>query len=284
MSESTVVKEDSELGEAGKEQPVGSSEIESQEPCLLPCPFCGSDSVIWSDCFQRVRCNGCFMGTSAINPAIARTDETTAALKLRCFTAWNTRAEDVETLRTQLAEKTAENEVLKESLRLKAAFLNSANSEIAQLVEERSRLRQRLFGNGQVEGGDHSTACSLWGDDGQGHAKGFAALPPCNCGALINWEKKQLAEKTARVMELEAAIEASRSASTVLGLVQRTETEAAERMRRACVARVRKTRRQFTVETEGSYPLLVFTLNDLITGIEAITLTGEEDAEAETTV
>lgn len=58
---------------------------------LKPCPFCGSESVVWSDCFQRVRCNGCFIGTPSVSPAHARTDESAAALKARSFNEWNTR-------------------------------------------------------------------------------------------------------------------------------------------------------------------------------------------------
>lgn len=59
---------------------------------LKPCPFCGSDGVVWSDCFQRVRCTNCYMGTAAISPAHARTAESTAEVKTRAVAAWNTRA------------------------------------------------------------------------------------------------------------------------------------------------------------------------------------------------
>ena len=49
-------------------------------------------------------------------------------------------------------------------------------------------LRQRLFNQRQVEGCSHSTACSIWGDDGQGHTtEEFSQPLPCNCGALANW-------------------------------------------------------------------------------------------------
>lgn len=47
-------------------------------------------------------------------------------------------------------------------------------------------------------------------------------------------------------------------------------------MKKACIAKVRETRRQFTVETEGSYPLLVLALNDVIAELEAIELEGEK--------
>lgn len=50
-----------------------------------------------------------------------------------------------------------------------------------------ARLRQRMFGLRSVEGPHHSTACTIWGDNGQGGtAEGFPEPLPCNCGALVN--------------------------------------------------------------------------------------------------
>lgn len=69
-------------------------------------------------------------------------------------------------------------------------------------VQDTEHLRQRLFGNRQVDGFCHSTACSLWGDDGQGHADAFEQLPPCNCGALLNWEKHQAREHMKECIQL----------------------------------------------------------------------------------
>ena len=59
--------------------------------------------------------------------------------------------------------------------------------EYAALTAERNELRRRLFNTRKVEGTDHSTACSIWGEDGQGNAEGIEGPLPCNCGALINF-------------------------------------------------------------------------------------------------
>lgn len=45
---------------------------------MLPCPFCGHTSVVYSAQFRRVRCNNCFMG-SYLGP------------REQCVAAWNTR-------------------------------------------------------------------------------------------------------------------------------------------------------------------------------------------------
>lgn len=44
---------------------VNPDSLRPSAPTLLPCPFCGSTSVVWSDEFRRVRCNSCFMGTTS---------------------------------------------------------------------------------------------------------------------------------------------------------------------------------------------------------------------------
>ena len=70
-------------------------------------------------------------------------------------------------------------------------IIERLESELDRAREERANARRRLFGNRQVDGCDHSTACSIWGDDGQGHAEGFDGPLPCNCGALINFAKRE---------------------------------------------------------------------------------------------
>lgn len=56
---------------------------------LLPCPFCGSDAIVWSDSYARVRCNQCFMGT--MNHGLS---------KERAYAGWNRRApRELESLR-----------------------------------------------------------------------------------------------------------------------------------------------------------------------------------------
>src|SRR5436853_2894449 len=70
---------------------------------------------------------------------------------------------------------------------LKAADIIRAEYSESVVVH----YRARLFGSIQVTGCSHSTACSIWGDDGQGHTKENYPEPlPCNCGALINFERK----------------------------------------------------------------------------------------------
>lgn len=86
-----------------------------------------------------------------------------------------------------------------ESCRRFHAQISAANGElgpgcmtIAQLEAELARERQRRFGILRVTGCSHSTACSIWGDDGQGGtAENFKEPLPCNCGALINYERQR---------------------------------------------------------------------------------------------
>ena len=79
-----------------------------------------------------------------------------------------------------------------------------------ELAEERLamvRFRGRAFawGGSKVVGCDHTTACLIWGDDGQGGtSEGFAEPLPCNCGALANWAAKKLSEATADKADAEA--------------------------------------------------------------------------------
>ena len=57
---------------------------------------------------------------------------------------------------------------------------------------EIQRLRLRLFGNRQVVGHNHSTACSIWGEDGQGNVHDIPGPHPCNCGALLNFKGEEI--------------------------------------------------------------------------------------------
>jgi hypothetical protein len=65
--------------------------------------------------------------------------------------------------------------------------------ECAKYRRDYHRERVRRLGGRQVEGYSHCTSCSIWADDGQGGETedGFKPPFPCNCGALINWYKKQ---------------------------------------------------------------------------------------------
>lgn len=73
--------------------------------------------------------------------------------------------------------------------RARAAYLERD----AQLA----KTRVRRYGQRRAAGGDHTTACSIWGDDGQGNAKGFSGPLICNCGALENFYQAQLTVMTA---------------------------------------------------------------------------------------
>ena len=76
--------------------------------------------------------------------------------------------------------------------------------EWEELRDELGRERVRRFGVIQSRTSSHTTACSIWGDDGQGHAEGFSGPLPCNCGALLNWEREKnraLTEENARLRE-----------------------------------------------------------------------------------
>lgn len=56
---------------------------EALERALLPCPFCGSASVVWSETFKRVRCNGCFIGSPGPNPVPSSREAAIAAWNRR---------------------------------------------------------------------------------------------------------------------------------------------------------------------------------------------------------
>jgi len=60
------------------------------------------------------------------------------------------------------------------------------------LADEIEQLRIKLYRQRPVEGCDHSTACSIWGDDGQGTTQEGWNKLPCNCGALLNFKQKQV--------------------------------------------------------------------------------------------
>lgn len=64
--------------------------------------------------------------------------------------------------------------------------------ETERLKKEVERLRFRLYYYAPFAGESHTTACSIWREDGQGHAEGFDGdMGPCNCGALINFYRNR---------------------------------------------------------------------------------------------
>lgn len=70
-------------------------------------------------------------------------------------------------------------------------------ADFADLQRELEQLRLRAFGIRRVKGSDHSTACTIWGDDGQGHtSEGFEQPLPCNCGAIENFCRAEVERVT----------------------------------------------------------------------------------------
>lgn len=79
---------------------------------------------------------------------------------------------------------------------------------IVRLLADRDALRVRLFANRQTDSADHTTACSIWGDDGQGGTVEYFPEPlPCNCGSLINWNKARALASEAETVRLTGLLE-----------------------------------------------------------------------------
>ncbi len=75
---------------------MSKTKVEAQrEPELLSCPFCGSNSVVWSEHFRRVRCNRCYIGTAPLGNHPYK-PETLISLKAQSIAAWNTRSRPTE--------------------------------------------------------------------------------------------------------------------------------------------------------------------------------------------
>ena len=102
-------------------------------------------------------------------------------------------------------------------------------------VAELAEARQRMYGNRRVDGPNHSSCCTIWGDDGTGNAEGFHKVGdpgrglPCNCGALENWQAHlrgmvvaELSTMTARAERAEADAAEMREA---LAKLKRTHFE-----------------------------------------------------------
>lgn len=68
--------------------------------------------------------------------------------------------------------------------------------------------RVRMFKIIRSKTPDHTTACTIWGDDGQGGTKeGFKQPLPCNCGALENFHKGRAEELAAALDKINLALE-----------------------------------------------------------------------------
>lgn len=67
-----------------------------------------------------------------------------------------------------------------------------AEAELRASLAARDEERQRHFGGYRSPGSSHTTACSIWGDNGQGGTKeNFPEPLPCNCGALENFQRSR---------------------------------------------------------------------------------------------
>lgn len=72
-----------------------------------------------------------------------------------------------------------------------------------KLREERDALKFRLYYYAEFKGTAHTTACSIWREDGQGHAEGFEGdRGPCNCGALENFQRERAERAEAELERL----------------------------------------------------------------------------------
>jgi len=132
---------------------------------------------------------------------------------------WERRAEKAEAALSEREGELAEWRDIKEQMRCLTIYSKrDLQVKVAMQIrlreaaeKEIARLRVRLFANRQVDGLSHSTACSIWGDDGTGKtSEGFKEPLPCNCGCLINYERHKAASAYAR---LEAALSPSQESS-----------------------------------------------------------------------
>ena len=118
-------------------------------------------------------------------------------------------------LQGEYAERTGEMMGYSSSAAVAQSRVKDLERELAHVRLEMTRFRGRAFAAGgqKVSGCDHTTACLIWGDDGQGGTPESYTQPlPCNCGALANWAAKKLAAAT----DYKADAEALRSLATWL--------------------------------------------------------------------
>lgn len=86
--------------------------------------------------------------------------------------------------------------------------LETARAKATTAIGERNNaiilLRHRLFAAAKSFTSNHASACSIWGDDGQGHTKeNFPQPLPCNCGALENFQRAKATAWNRRADQLE---------------------------------------------------------------------------------
>ncbi len=128
-------------------------------------------------------------------------------------------------------------------------------------------LRHRLFAATKSARSSHTTACSIWGDDGQGHTKENYPQPlPCNCGALENFRRAQARKHLATMTAEWKTSRDSKNARIAELERHRTELQAANtrevETRREC-ERVRS-------ELNGGVDVLLTRIYRLVQGLAAI--------------
>lgn len=105
--------------------------------------------------------------------------------------AWNAAQRQILRLEDSEREAMAKTDAVRTQLSHTMSRLHERERLLASKHREISRLRFKLYRQRQVEQSDHSTACSIWGDNGLGQTvEGWSNLP-CNCGALINAERAE---------------------------------------------------------------------------------------------
>jgi hypothetical protein len=111
--------------------------------------------------------------------------------------------------RLRVAEGWKEAHAQREKEAQETAGLVRDLTESLLAAEERERqLRTKLFHYAPFDGTSHTTACTIWREDGQGHAEGFEGdRGPCNCGALENFYRKRAESAEASLAELRRELE-----------------------------------------------------------------------------
>lgn len=215
---------------------------ESTAPELKPCPYCRAVPRSCGHYFDVIHTTDCFFSelSGNIRSVITRSQIET----------WNTRTEDG--LRAEIAEAIAvidpsipESGLVEICKQLKQAYISERdNAEKFEIASEDLRAenerQQKVFAA-------HTKAVGAFlSEMAEIHSLDALEPPPVTVAevtfALLRVSRQireQMQQDQGRVAELEEIIEASRSASAVLGLVQRTAIDAAERMRTVCVGKAR---------------------------------------------
>lgn len=119
--------------------------------------------------------------------------------------------------RSELVVERAECDCRTRQLREACAEIGRLKGKLETSEHWKKCFRTRMFAMKSSDNSSHTTACTIWGDDGQGNTLEKYAQPlPCNCGALANYERSradaaELALSASRADALKEAFEAVRS-------------------------------------------------------------------------